>query len=291
MSRIVITGYASLDHVAVLDGVPQAGRTTTVLARPPDGWPRLGGSPVYMAAALVSMGVEGAVPVSWVGEDQAGEIYRRQLESRGLSSEGIATVPGAHTPAAVLAYQPDGGCICLYDPGTYSDLELTDAQRALVAGAEWVCVTVGPRTVIGAVLDTIEEETKLAWVAKHDPKAMPVSEAARLAGRADLLCYSQAEAAFVEWSCANAPTLRARQILIETRGRAGASFTRNGETKAVAAAPIAVSDPTGAGDSFAGGIVAALFRGVSDPAEILGWGHHAARRLLLSRQSQSMESA
>ena len=65
MTKIAITGYASLDHVAILNGAPEAGRTTTILRRPGDAWPRLGGSPAYVAAALVASGVpDGGNPPS-----------------------------------------------------------------------------------------------------------------------------------------------------------------------------------------------------------------------------------
>src|SRR5690606_1685363 len=92
--KIAVTGYASLDHVAMLDGAPGAGRTTTILARPADAWPRLGGSPAYAAMALVKAGVAEAVPVSWVGEDEAGAAYRAQLHAQGVSDKGIAAVAG-----------------------------------------------------------------------------------------------------------------------------------------------------------------------------------------------------
>jgi ribokinase len=52
MSGIGITGYASLDHVIVLDGDIRPGRTTTILSRPEKAWPRLGGGPAYVAQAV-----------------------------------------------------------------------------------------------------------------------------------------------------------------------------------------------------------------------------------------------
>ncbi|MGO4840766.1 PfkB family carbohydrate kinase, partial [Rhizobiaceae sp. 2RAB30] len=140
---IAITGYASLDHVAMLDGTPRAGRTTTILDRPENAWPRLGGGPAYVAAALVANGVAKAHPVSWIGDDEAGETYRRQLALGRIPDDGLAIVAGARTPVSILAYEPDGGCICLYDPGMPKGLTLTEAQRDLVGRADWVCVMIG----------------------------------------------------------------------------------------------------------------------------------------------------
>ncbi len=57
--------------------------------------------------------------MSWVGSDAAGERYLEQLATSGIPVRGVAVVPGARTPIAILAYDPDGGCSCLYDPGHF----------------------------------------------------------------------------------------------------------------------------------------------------------------------------
>ena len=49
--NIVVTGYASLDYALRLDSRAAPDRTATILSRPRE-WPRLGGSPAYVAAAL-----------------------------------------------------------------------------------------------------------------------------------------------------------------------------------------------------------------------------------------------
>lgn len=286
---IVVTGYASLDHVAVLDGSPQPGRTTTILGRPENAWPRLGGAPAYVTSALAANGVADAYPVSWIGNDAGGDTYRSQLAERGIPAAGLAVIEGARTPVAVLAYEPDGGCFCLYDPGMPAGLTLVDAQRNLVARADWVCVTIGPPRATEAVLENLRPETKLAWVVKHDPRALSMPLARELAGRSDLICCSRAERAFVDDMLPAEP--RERQILIETQGGAGATLTRDGMTSFVPATPIALSDPTGAGDTFAGGVLAALAGGATEPAVILQAGHRAAAALLGVRRTIEMESA
>ncbi|WP_336800982.1 carbohydrate kinase family protein [Kaistia sp. MMO-174] len=296
MTTIAITGFASLDHVAVLDGAPRAGRTTTILQRPQDAWPRLGGGPAFVAMALVADGIAQAIPVSWIGDDTAGDAYRDQLAARGVPDRGLDAVAGARTPVSVLAYEPDGGCICLYDPGMPAGLTLSAAQRELVGTADWVCITIGPAAVNDAVLDAIRPGTRLAWIVKHDPRVLSVAQAARFAARADLICFSHAEAGFVQQALAGAGAARPGQVLIETRGGAGATITRDERSIAVSAEPLAVTDPTGAGDSFAGGVLAALAKGETDKGEtdlaaVVRSGHAAARRLLLARQTSENESA
>ena len=126
---VVVTGYASLDYAVRLDRPPRPDTTATILSRP-DEWPRLGGSPAYVAAALVEGGVRDAIPISWVADDADGARYRTGLARCGVRTDGIAFRSG-RTPVCILAYQPDGACHCLYDPGLAEPIALdTAAARA-----------------------------------------------------------------------------------------------------------------------------------------------------------------
>src|SRR5262249_20729973 len=157
-----------------------------------------------VAAALVANGVAEAFPVSWIGDDAAAGAYLRQLTQKRIPHAGMVVVQGARTPIAILAYEPEGGCLCLYDPGMATEPTLSDIQRDLTPRADWVGVPIGPQDATAAVLETVGPATKLAWVVKHDPRAMPMPLAARLAARADLICCSQAESAFLREALASA---------------------------------------------------------------------------------------
>lgn len=283
MTRVAVTGYASLDHVAILEGVPAPGRTTTIVERPVDGWPRLGGSPAYVAAALVSGGVSDVYPVSWVGDDAAGICYREELAKRKIPNDGVEAVAGARTAVAVMAYEPAGGCVCLYHPGLPANLSLSQAQTRLLADADWLCVTIGPPCATTAALDAIGSTARVAWVVKNDQRSLPPELAARLAGKADLICYSQAESDFVEAAVAASGRSSPGRLLIETRGRSGAVVRTGDAEQFVSAEPVIASDPTGAGDTFAGGLLAAIVNGESDIIAAVAAGHCAARALLEGR--------
>ena len=278
MTRVAITGYASLDHVALLEGVPQPGTTTRIAARP--AWPRLGGSPAYVAAALAASKAAEPVPLSWVGDDAPGAGYCAALTALGVRSDGIAILPGVRTPMAILAYQPDGGCYCLYDPGQVEPPGLSAAQANLLAGADWVCLTVGPAAVTDAVLDSVSPATRVAWVVKHDAHAVAKAQAARLATRADLICYSRTEAAFV----AAAGRVRCDAVVVETHGAEAAVISWNDDRVTVPIEALPVRDPTGAGDTLAGGVIAALIANPDDKPGALRAGVAAAGSMLLSRE-------
>ena len=112
---IVVTGYASLDYAVRLDSPPQPDRTATILSRARE-WPRLGGSPAYVAAALVAAGARDAAPVSWVGDDAEGAALSRRRSQRSASDGGIvasgpaerrsAFSPISRTAAAIASTIP-----------------------------------------------------------------------------------------------------------------------------------------------------------------------------------------
>jgi ribokinase len=283
--RAVITGYASLDYALGLDRPPEADRTATILWRA-DEFPRLGGSPAYVAAAMRAGGETSVAPVTWVGDDEAGARYREALVKLGLPTAGVGVRHGP-TPVCMLAYEPGGGCHCFYHPGLPEPISLDEAQRALVAAAELICVTVGPEQVTREVLSLARPEADLVWAVKADARAAPPDLAVALAARADVIVASRGEAAFVRAAFA-AGGARRGALYIETRGAEGAAIRLDGAETIIPAQPVKAADTTGAGDTFLGGFLAA-WRG-GDARRAVEKGMDAARALITSRPQRDEES-
>lgn len=165
---------------------------------------------------------------------------------------------------------------------------LTEDQKALTRAAEWICITIGPKIVTDQLRTLIKHEQKLAWIVKNDPRAITPEQRAMLAARADLIFCNGREREFLESTPVG--TTRPGQIIVETQGRHGATFQRDGESTFVAAEPINVTDPTGAGDTFAGGVIASILNGAHEPEVFGRAGMEAARTLLLARKSEETES-
>lgn len=288
MNGIVITGYASLDHAVMLGGDIAYGRTVTITGRPERDWPRLGGGPAYVATAIRGIYEGPVLPVSWVGDDALGAFYAAGLEDRGLSAEGIVRLTGARTPVSILAYNPAGDCACLYDPGFSGDLSLQETQRRQIQAADWICITIGPSGVTEEVVETIRDDQSLAWIVKDDPHALPRSLATRLALRSDVIFCNERERRFLNEAMAQGERYAHQRcrLIIETRGGQGAQFDDGNGSVFVPATAMAVSDPTGAGDSFAGGVLAALLKGETDPERLGRSGHAAALALLNARRTE-----
>jgi ribokinase len=285
MTKIVVTGYASLDYAMRLDRAPQPDATATILARPLE-WPRLGGSPAYIACAMVDAGLPDVTPVSWIGDDADGRRYSRALADRGVAVDGIALRPG-RTPICILAYQPDGGCNCFYDPSLSGPLMLDDGQKKLVAAAQWVCLTVGPAGATVQALAAAQSDAQVVWAVKADPRAVPPELAAAIAARADIVAYSRGESRFVDDAFKAAGASRRRRMLVETRGRDGVSLSVDGHGQIILVEPLAADDTTGAGDTFLGGFLAALVNNRDSPADAVEAGARAARAMLVGRGQET----
>jgi sugar/nucleoside kinase (ribokinase family) len=97
----------------------------------------------------------------------------------------------------------------------------------------------------------------------------------------DLLILNEKEALAACGDVANAPELLAgaAQSVLVTLGPKGAFGVLDGVPLQALAAPVKVLDPTGAGDAFCGGLIAALLHGAT-PAQALRHGSCSAARIL-----------
>lgn len=80
------------------------------------------------------------------------------------------------------------------------------------------------------------------------------------------------------------------QVIVETGGAREVLVERGGEARRLPVAALDVVDTTGAGDTLAGGTLAALAAGETDPARAVAAGIDAARRLLAARAHAGSEA-
>lgn len=280
MSLVMVAGFATIDYVARAEGDFTGRGTLTMRAGSDDAWPRAGGAALYAGAALARAGVA-AGPLTWIGDDADGEAYRAACRSSGLALDGVATFSGASSTRCLLIYNADGTYGCLLRPGR---AELTEVQRELAAGAAWLAVAAGPPEILHRLLDAMAPTARLAWIAKDDPACFPPGLVDRLTRRADVLFCNAGERAWLE--AGREGPAPAGQALFETRGADGVRVEAAGEAFTLPVAPLTVDDATGAGDTFAGGALAALIGGGSIRAAAEA-GIAAAHALLAARAFSS----
>lgn len=275
MAKVVISGYATVDYVVHVKA-RFTGQGTVAMRTPPDGeWPRPGGAVLYAGRELVAAGHE-TWPLTWIGADHDGACYRRAVATAKMQPAGITSMPDTPTTRCLMIYDPGGDHGCLLRAGA---AVLSDGQRDLLAGADLLVVTAGPAEAGRALLTALPDTARLAWIVKPDPTCFPPDLAQALARRAHWLFCNAAERPWLE---THRQPGRSGQVLFETRGGDGVMVAEGGRTILLPVEPLRVSDPTGAGDSFAGAALAALLHGAA-PVDAARQGMNAAADLLRRR--------
>lgn len=276
----VVSGYATVDYPVRLAAPLSGAQTATVEALGRDSWPRPGGAALYASRRLAAAGHRAKAFVG-LSDDANGALYLSACRASNVEVEAAACDAQTHTPWCMLLYHDDGSYTCLLDRGEVDGGALTDAQRQMLAHANLVCVAAGPATRTAALLDSTSANTIVAWIAKRDSISYPQWLSERLAQRADLIFCNSFERAMVD--SVRPDNTRAGQWIIETRGADGVVLEGNSRRIELSSAAVRVRDATGAGDTFAGEVLAALLSESPDIEKAARRGIDAARALLLTR--------
>lgn len=253
--RLCVLGYASVDHKFLTEPFTGAGRTTLV-REPLHGGEPEPGAVSYFAAESVRQGLVTDV-VSWVGADHLGDAFCTSLQRAGVGTTGVSR-RGGRSPSSHMFYPDAGEPVTFFDRGDV-DLSLADTQRRLVREADTVVVMIGPPTAVSEALDEVPPDAMLGWVMKGDPGSLPADLAHRVAARADVISYSSGERDFMRSHCGLDPDALAAtgRLLVETRGADGVAYsTGRGWRSSGPTQRVRTRDVTGAGDTFAAGLMA-----------------------------------
>ena len=277
--RVIVVGDVVTDVLAVLDGPLAAGSDTSASIRITGG-----GQAANTAAWLASERVPVTL-VAVVGDDEAGRARIAELTALGVDC-AVRRCPDAPTGTvivlargedrtmvaqrganlrlsandvdAALAAAPDARHLHL---SGYALLEAAsrEAGRHALAAARGQGLTTSVDAASARPLRQVGPEAFLTWVRGVDLLLANTDEAAVLTGGLD------AEAA------ARKLTDIAGHVVVKRGGDGAVWAQRGGALIRFAARRVPVVDPTGAGDAFAAGLVAAWVRG-ADPRSALRLG-------------------
>ena len=275
---VVVVGDLVTDVVVMLEGGTLSTGSDTAASITMTG----GGQGANTAAWLARSGRRVTL-IAAVGDDPAGRERVAELTSLGVRC-AVRTHPGTATGSVVVLASPgertmitDRGASLLLDPAhvTAAIAEVPDAAHVHLSGYP--------------LLDPASRPAGLAALAAARARGMTTSVDAasatplRRAGAflqwvrvADLLLCNADEAAALVGAgrpedLGIALSAVVRNVVVK-RGAAGAVWCADGTVVAVAAGrPVPVIDPTGAGDAFAAGLLAAWCSG-ADPAGALAAG-------------------
>ncbi|PTR26668.1 ribokinase [Rhodococcus sp. OK519] len=262
--EIVVVGSVNVDTVIRVPRLPAPGET--VLGTGVSEY--VGGKGANQAVAAARLGRRVGL-VGAVGDDADGRAVREALGAEGIDLVGLGERPGARTGAAVVQVDDSGeNCITVL-AGANGDLDAAavrtaadDLRRALV-------------TVVQLEIpdDAVTAAIVLAGgtVVLNPSPARPVSD--DVLSQVDVLIVNRSELAVLAvesepetagQAAAMAGRLSGPAAVVVTLGADGAVLVRDGGAIEVPAVPVEqVTDPTGAGDTFAGALADALVRGES----------------------------
>jgi fructokinase len=262
-----MTGVFTVIGDVLVDLVEQRDDAGSFVAHP-------GGSAYNVAITLARLGADVAL-VARTGPDRFGRMLETKARDAGVSFDRWQIV-SAPTTLAVATLDPAGGAeYDFYLHGTAgpgwgdSVIELADSSDVLHLGSlsSWLPPS-------GPVLQALQRRAHAAGTfVSYDPNVRPAlisdvaavtSDIERNVAAAHLVKASDEDAAFLYRGAALADVARrwcglGASVVVFTCGADGAvAHGPDGELARVPGEPVVVADTVGAGDSFAGGLLAAL---------------------------------
>ncbi|HTN51100.1 MAG TPA: ribokinase [Anaeromyxobacter sp.] len=276
--QVVVIGSLNMDLVARAPRLPAPGET--LLGRDLATVP--GGKGANQAVAAARLGARTAM-IGCVGSDGFGAQLRAGLEGDGVDCRGVKELAGS-SGVALIVVDDEGRNGIVVIPGANGRLgpEDVDAWEDLLTAAKVVALQ------LETPLATVEHAARRARalgrpVVLNPAPAQPLPPA--LVACADFLVPNEVEAAAltgipvdsVDGAVAAAERLRAQgagRVLV-TLGARGVVVVGPEGASHQPARPVKAVDTTAAGDTFIGGLCAALAAGKSVP-EAVAWAQAAA---------------
>ncbi len=267
--KVLLLGGLLMDRYLLADRYP--GRGEDALVR--EERRQAGGCPLNAARVLASLGAE-PVLYSALGEDEMARELSDTADRLSLSREALYPLPGGKTGACTIVLDREGertfftyrGCEGHFDRARLSPALVEEIAAVFVTGIYLVY----PGWSEGAV-DFLEELSARGVPILFDPGSlvgeMDPGLLRRVAEAATILTPNGWERRELEriLSIPDLPAWAAERgaACLETRGAEGSVLATWEGERAIPAYPAKVVDTTGAGDSFAGGLLAALLAGQS----------------------------
>ncbi|MEO9324756.1 carbohydrate kinase family protein [Nocardioides sp. C4-1] len=228
---------------------------------------RRGGVAANMTFGLGVLGLR-PVLVGAAGEDFAD--YRSWLERHGVDTSGVRISDSRHTARFVCTTDPTGAQIASFYPGAMSEARLIELAPIVARVGDPMFVLVGADDPDGMLRHT-EECRQRGYPFISDPSqqlAFSDGELIRqLIDGATILFSNEYESHMIEqktgWSADDVLARVGTQVT--TLGKDGVRVLRQGQPtiEVAAAADVTAVEPTGVGDAFRSGFLAALSWGLA----------------------------
>jgi sugar/nucleoside kinase (ribokinase family) len=277
LSRVLCVGVLVSDvFVPPVERLPGAGEllaTDDFLIEP-------GGCAANVAVALSKLGVAASV-CGRVGDDPYGEMIKRDLSALGIDTSGVLTTPGLGTSKTVIISVAGEDRRYLHTFGANAALAASDIAAAACETAD--VIYIGGYLILPALRDD-ELAPRLAAARARGAKTildvaapagrdLSLEAVSRLLPHVDYFVPNVDEAFAL---CGERDPRRQADKLIEhgastaiiKLGEQGVYVRSGASSFALAAPPIAVVEPSGAGDGFAAGLAVGILEGWDLPTTV-----------------------
>ncbi len=258
-------GSINADYIYQVPHLPVPGETlaATALTR------ELGGKGANQSVAASRAGAQ-VIHVGAVGPDGAWAIS--ELEGHGVDCTHV-TMLDSTTGHAIINVDTGGENAIVIFPGANQEQSLTDVESAFLVAGQGDFLLLQNETNLQADVAKLARSKDMTVVYSAAPFS-PDSVRAVLP-YVDILVMNSVEFSQLTEVLGDTISDLPAMVQIVTKGSAGVDWIENETTRHVPAPQVKPVDTTGAGDCFAGYVVAGLAEGMS-PEEALRLGTSAA---------------
>ncbi|MEP8678739.1 ribokinase [Enterobacter roggenkampii] len=263
--NLVVLGSINADHILNLESFPAPGETVTGNQYQV----AFGGKGANQAVAAGRSGANIAF-IACTGDDDTGELVRKQLASDNIDIAPVSVVAGESTGVALIFVNAEGENVIGIHAGANAALttERVEAQRAIIGGAEALLMQLESPVESVLAAAKIAHENHTTVVLNPAPARVLSDE---LLALVDIITPNETEAEKLtgirvendDDAARAARALHDKGIgtVIITLGSRGVWASVNGEGRRVPGFKVKAIDTIAAGDTFNGALVTALLEG------------------------------
>jgi len=248
---IHVVGHTAIDHISHVHHLPERNCSTHITDRQIF----FGGGAANIAAGIATLG-EDVTLISCIGGDFTGSEYDRWMQKLGIRQKFFC-VPGTHTPTAFMFTDDAGDQMTFFEWGASKAFAKSDAPslplvHMATADPEFNC-----RVAERSEFASFDPGQDVFWYTKEQLES--------IIPNTDILFANQHE---VQQMCRTLgitqdALIRQVDIAIFTMSGDGSMLYTKGTEQFIPVVPVALVDPTGAGDAYRAGFLSAYVRGYS----------------------------
>lgn len=243
---------------------------------------RIGGAPLNVASRLSSMGIETAM-ISQVGDDEKGRALIEYLHSKNIDSSGMNTSKDHPTGMVAVELSQSGSATYeIKQPSAWDKIEKNEAMVQLVKKSDaFIYGSLASRDEVSrnTLFELIHNAKYRVLDLNLRPPHYSLELIEKLMEYADFIKFNDDELYEIAKTMGSpyhsleqnllfmAVKYPERDICV-TKGRHGAVFLRKNKLYYNSGYRVNVKDTVGAGDSFLGGLIAALLQGYEPQAAL-----------------------